>query len=70
MPHRLRPLDKEQGARISILANGVILKGQIRLFRQTYEHSHKPLADGAGHTFARAAERWTLMLVESIATEP
>jgi len=51
MAHRRRPLYEDQNARISILANGVMLKGRIRLCRLLCAHHHKPLADGAGHTF-------------------
>jgi hypothetical protein len=66
MAHRRRPLYEDQDARISILANGVMLKGRIRLCRLPHAHRHKPLADGAGHTFAPPAERWALMCMLSI----
>jgi len=51
MAHRRRPLYEDKDARISILANGIKPKGRIRLCRLLQAHRHKPLADGAGHTF-------------------
>jgi len=54
MAHRCRPLYEDQDARISILANGIAERPDT--FVQTvYAITKKPLADGAGHTFAPAA---------------
>jgi transposase len=51
-----RPLYEDRNARISILANGIAERPDT--FVQTVHASiAKPLADGAGHTFAPAAER-------------
>jgi class 3 adenylate cyclase len=50
MAHRRRPLYEDQDARISILAHGAAERPDT--FSQTAQTSrHKPLADGAGHTF-------------------
>lgn len=66
MAHRRRPLYEDPDARISILANGTAERPDT--FMQTAQTSrHKPLADGAGHTFAPAAERCALIWVESTA---
>ena len=60
-----RPLYEDRNARISILANGVAERPDT--FVQTVRASiTKPLADGAGHTFAPAAERRALTWVASI----
>ncbi len=53
---RCRPLYEDQDARISILANGIAERPDT--FVQTvYAMTEKPLADGAGHTFAPLAAR-------------
>src|SRR5690606_11585588 len=54
MAHRRRPPYEDQDARISILSNGVAPKGRIRFCRLLQTRRHKPLADGAGHTFCAA----------------
>ncbi|MGO9848143.1 MAG: hypothetical protein ACLPKT_16600 [Methylocella sp.] len=59
-----RPLYEDRNARISILANGIAERPDT--FVQTVHASiTKPLADGAGHTFAPAAETWARTTVES-----
>lgn len=61
---RCRPPYEEQNARISILVNGIAERPDT--FVQTVlGQLQKPLADGAGHTFAPAAETWARTIVES-----
>ena len=64
MAPRCRPLYEDRNARISILANGIAERPDT--FVQTVLAStKKPLADGAGHTFAPEAETWARTTVES-----
>jgi len=62
---RCRPLYEARDARISILARVSTLRPDT-LMQTAQITSWKPLADGAGHTFAPLAARWAFTIVLSI----